>query len=164
MQTWFAKALLWCASRSVGSDQRCSILSHERSVILSRGRTVAASPTEAETRVGIFGRHFPSSGCGAITNHAALPDGHTARGRRRRIARWICARRHHPRDERRNQRQPKSLGRADRRSSRHAWFSVPVSAVRVGAVHDAERPVERVNLPKLITSSECRPRRVRSQY
>src|SRR5580704_12158738 len=150
MLTWFARALLRCASRSVGCDQPCSILSNERSVILFRGRTVAASPTEAETRVGIFGHHFPSSGCGAITNHAALPDGHTARGGRRWISRWICARRHHPRDERCDQRQPKSLGRADRRASRHAWFSVPVSAVRVRAIHEGKGQVERVNLLKSV--------------
>jgi hypothetical protein len=66
------------------------------------------------------------------------------------MARWICARRHHPRDERGDQRQPKSLGRADRRPSPHAWVSVPVSAVRVRAMREAKPPVERVNLLKLI--------------
>jgi hypothetical protein len=49
-------------------------------------------------------------------------------------------------------------------SPRHAGFSGPVSTVRIGAMHEAERSVERVNLLKLITSSECRPRGVRSQY
>jgi hypothetical protein len=39
-----------------------------------------------------------------------------------------------------------------------------VLTVRIGAMHEAERSVERVNLLKLITSSECRPRGVRSQY
>ena len=148
----------------MGCDQRCSILSHERSVILFRGRTIATSSTEAETRVGVFGPHFPSNNRGAITNHAALPHEQTARGRASPITRQLSDRRHRPHDERRDQRQPKRIGFAERRSPRHAGFSVPVSAVRVGAMHEAERPVERVNLLKLITSSECRPRRVRSQY
>jgi hypothetical protein len=59
--------------RAVGYDQRCSILSHERSVILFRGRTIATSCTEAETRVGVYGRHFPSNSRGAITNHPPFP-------------------------------------------------------------------------------------------
>ena len=45
-----------------------------KDVILFRGRTVAPSPAEAETRVRIFGCNFLGRGCGAITNHAALPD------------------------------------------------------------------------------------------
>jgi len=100
MLMWFARR------RAVGCDQRCSILSHERNVILFRGRTIATSSTEAETRVGVFGRHFPSNSRGAITNHAALPDEQTAQGRARPITRQLSARRHHRRD----QRQPKCLG------------------------------------------------------
>ena len=135
-----------CGDQLVGSAERSS-----------RGRAVAASPTEADTRVRIFGRNFPSGGCGGITNYAALPHEQTAQGSAGRIARWICARRHHPCDERRNQRQPKSLGRADRRSPRHARVTVPVSAVRVGTMREAKRPVERVNLLKLTKLSKCRP-------
>jgi hypothetical protein len=130
---------------------------------LFRDRTIAASSAEAETRVGVFGGHFLSSGRGATANHTALPHGQTACGGARQTARWTCTRRQPPRDERHDQRQPERLGWTDRSSPRHAQLSVPVSAVRIGAMHEAERPVERVNLLKLITSSECRPHRVRSQ-
>jgi hypothetical protein len=128
------------------AKERRSTWPDQWGVILFRGRTVAPSLAEAETRVRIFARHFLSSGCGAIANYAALPGEQTARGEVGRTTGRICARRHRPRDERRDQRQPKSLGCADRSSPRHARFSLPISAIRVGAVHEAKRPVERVNL------------------
>jgi hypothetical protein len=143
--------------------QRRSICRVGWGVILLRGRTIARSLAEAETRVGVFDGHFLSSGCGAVTNQAAPPGELTARGRAGPITRQLSTRRHRPHDERRDQRQPKRIGFAERRSPRHAGFSVPVSAVRVAAMHEAERSVERRNLLKLITASECRPRRVRSQ-
>jgi hypothetical protein len=157
---WFARALLcepWAAISGAQSGRM------GMGVILFRGRTIARSLTEAVTRVGVFDGHFLSSGCGAITDHAAPPDEQTARGRTRQTARWTCARRHPPHDEHRDQRQPRRFDCTDRGSPRHARLRVRVSAARIGAMREAKRPVERVNLLKLITSSECRPRRVRSQ-
>jgi hypothetical protein len=151
------------ASRTVGCDQRRPIWPDGMGVMLLRGRTIARSLTEAETRVGVFARDFLGGGCGAITNQAALPHEQTARGRARQTARWTCARRHPPRDERRDQRQPKRLGDANRDFPRHARLRVRLSAARIGAMREAKRPVERVNLLKLTTACECRPRRVRSQ-
>jgi hypothetical protein len=55
------------------------------------------------------------------------------------------------------------VGAADRDFPRHARFSLRVGAARVGAMHEAERPVERVNLLTLTTCSECRPCCVMSQ-
>jgi hypothetical protein len=107
-------------------------------------------PAEAETRVHIFGHNFLSCGSRAITNHAALSDEYAARGGAGQTARWIRARRYRPRDERRDQRQPKYLGGADRSSPRHAQFSVPVGIIRFEATDEAKRLAERVNQPPKI--------------
>jgi hypothetical protein len=160
--------MLFCVVPYTEAEQLAAItalnLVGSKYVILFHGRTVAASPAEAETRVRIFGRDFLSCDCRAITNHAALPDEYAARGGAGQTGRWICARRHRPRDERRDQRQPKYLGGADRSSPRHAHFSVPVSIIRFEAIDEAKRLAERVNLLKFAKPSECRPSGVRSQY
>ena len=122
--------------------------SDEADITLFCGRTVAASSAETETWVGVFRRYRSSAGCGAITNHAALPREQAASRGAGRNARWIRARRNPPRDKRQDQRQPNCLGSAERSSPRHAQISVPIGAVRVGAMREAEPPVERVNLLK----------------
>jgi hypothetical protein len=97
--------MLFCAAPYTEAEQLAAItalnLVGSNYVILFRGRTVAPSPAEAQTRVHNFGRNF--CGCQAITNHAALPDEYAVRGGAGQTARWIRARRYRPRDERRDQ-------------------------------------------------------------